>query len=311
MKKVFYIIVLIISFGLFSCSSNGKNADGFVIKEYNGTGLKSIEYSSSTGGRFTISGYDTAKKMFIDFEELAVYETEYPNGNSYEGITSKCYEFTESRIQKCYDYLYSAGLFDIQEKYISNEMDGTYDYQHSTWNLIITFEDGTIKKSEGKNLVPDNNVFSNADKGFEYLYGGKFFYTGNYEPALYCIIYDENEKIVPEYFWGINLISAKTNCKNRIKDNDTLQFGKDNYEIDLNGKSNKMLIRRESSLYNNITIFKYNVDGTNEQSVYSSSIYMDVVIELELDTVYKIATKYDNDQMCEYAFYVKQKTSPF
>ena len=26
---------------------------------------------------------------------------------------------------------------------------------------------------------------------------------------------------------------------------------------------------------------------------------------------HKIVTKYDNDQMCEYAFYVKQKTSPF
>ena len=154
-KILSVVLFFLLTFGfmLNSCSVN-------IIKEYKGKEIAKLTYETKT----YYSGFtETSVLDFIEnefhFEEYDPYaEAEGEHGEIYDSNFSD--EEEAAFLNACYTY----GLFDILPSYEIDADDG------GGWVLEIEYEDGTVKRSEGRNSAP-YKVFNNCATAFFDLCG--------------------------------------------------------------------------------------------------------------------------------------------
>ena len=155
--------ILFLSFvtSIFTCVFS---SCGVVNLNYKGKEIASIEYISVdyNGG--------VQSKSKIDFTTCGVYESYIIPGQEEDSYDYRLdYSFDSELSNDIINAFYNQGMFSLLPIYsnVLPIMDG------GGWNFIITYADGTTKKSSGSNAGP-YNIFRKADEAFFLLTGHEF-----------------------------------------------------------------------------------------------------------------------------------------
>ena len=154
--------ILLLSFvvSIFICASSC----GIVELEYSGKEIASIEYVTVD----YMGGVQSKSK--IDFTTCGVYESYIIPGQEEDSYDYQLdYSFDSEISDDIINAFYNEGILSLLPIYsnILPVMDG------GGWNFIITYADGTTKKSSGSNAGP-YNIFRKADEAFFLLTGHEF-----------------------------------------------------------------------------------------------------------------------------------------
>ena len=155
LKALSLILTVILALSLLLSSCEIKR-----MKEYNGKELVKLTYETVVyNGGFTETNVLDFVKNEYRFTEFDPYaDEEEMNGNDFSS------EFSEDEERAFLNACYTYGLFDILPSYEIDADDG------GGWVLEIEYEDGTKKRSEGRNDAP-YVVFNNCATAFFDLCG--------------------------------------------------------------------------------------------------------------------------------------------
>ena len=269
--------------------------------EYMGLPISSLSYES-------IDYMGAFNDLYIfDFKNNVLKLSCYNNFDDTVPAPDIIYEFSEEEERALINKLYFRGLFDISEDYPQppDICDG------GGWNLVIEFENGTVKESHGSNNSPIP-VFNECAKAFYDLcrrgivaYVPKIYYTppraieytyNGYGSFISCTMADyswNGFKSTDNNIYNINQDNVNTFYKN-VKY--TLTIGTQNYEH-LSGadKFSRYIIKA----------YDYNEELTNEITVHSGEWFKRLEIELEHNKIYVIRYEYENGDFVEFTFNTK------
>ncbi len=285
MKKITFISIIFIlsAFLLVSCGG---------IKEYDGEPINEIIYY--TGGEM----YDVGREYRIDFTDNRVFKKEMREGSEYIEIKQFSEEDEKSFFNSCYTY----GLFDIDEQYYEEVLDGT------NWSLTLKYANGEIKKSQGYGDSP-STVFDKCSVVFYDLCGERVL--GNF----------------PEYFRYPPSFNYSTNVEVGLKCADYRwsdgRFVSDNNDYFAINETNFPVINQEDKTYKLILstgkttprfsdfimkCYDYNEELTGEKVVKKLGYFDTAEFSLELNKIYVFETRYENGDYVRYTFNTRVKS---
>lgn len=284
--KLFIISLFLIT--LSSCAE----------ESYEGKEVESIEYSTvNYFGGFT-------QDTLVDLTNGKVYTRSYYS-NETPGEYEKQYEFDVDGVQQFLDDIYNAGLFDLEDTYTTDHLivDG------GGWDLTIRYADGTEKFSTGSNNWPDI-VFKEADYAFFYLYGEDLFNTLPYSftnpPSIGVSIGHDTDSGSVHHGRGVSPINFTWH--NNVEDSiDIIVYAQEHSPFEfIDGIEYELTIGTQNMVqeFSDITIYKYNLDGTSEEMIHQSGWFTQKSFDLELNKVYVIVAVYEYGT-CEYAISTK------
>lgn len=240
MKKILLILLLILP--LFIASG--------CKQEYNGKTIISIEYITKDYN----GGYTNKRK--IDFVNDKVY------GLGFLPVSDKVPDYTElfsidnSKEKDFINEIYNLGLLTLKKSYkrIIPVIDG------GGWDLIITYEDGSTKKSSGDNAGP-YKTFTKCDEVFYEYYNESFFgrvSLDNTVPNLgVAFTHSKNNGL---YSLSTSLSPSNYKLNNKEVNNiNNFEFAKEQYYITFEkNTSYSISVSNEKQKIKNITLKCYN-----------------------------------------------------
>ena len=288
MKKISILLFICLNIVLLlSCSNTNKI---IYIGPYTGKEIQSIEYiSTDYNGGFTYN-------RKIDFESNGLYGRAYfPHENEnapFELITELDPVYYEEFINKIYNY----GLLNLKEKYLSSMdiVDG------GSWDLIITYKDGTTKESYGVNAGP-YQIMINSDYVFYDLFNAEFFGRVDdayKKPSRLQIYYSRLKNGVKEnYFTSIAVTNYLWN-KNQVNNIDNFEFAKTHKLFDFNENYEynfSLWLDGNNEKPKKITIQTYSLDRIQigETISYENNEVKKFSIPLKQDLLYIFTVTYD------------------
>lgn len=294
MKKINVLMIFTLIGLLTACNS---------IKEYSGTKLIKLTYTTiDYNGGYT-------QKHVLDFNEnkyssvgYSPYEDENPE------LETKT-TFTDEEEKVFMDSCYTYGLFDLKESYSATGiMDG------GGWDLIIEYEDGTTKTSQGSNAGPTETFNQCATVFYDlcgqpivgrlpdyYVSPPNISYAFHYTTGTTSVSTNVIARVVRgNYKWkksesldnDLYVLNTAHKDKNEfVKDYDyKLVLYTANYEYE--EKFNKITVRE----------YDYNPELTNEKEIYTGKWIQQIELEIELNKVYVYELSYKNGDFVQYTF---------
>ena len=281
MKRIFLLIVFILSFMLSACTY-----------EYEGKNIDTISYITVN----YMGGFK--RETIVDLTNGSVKYREYLEEDKDTTDFILAYEFDITKVEEFLNEAGKSGLFDLEDEYITNDiLDG------GEWNISILFEDGSIKESKGINNYPD--IFKDSDYAFFKLYGDDLFNTiPNYyknPPVIYYTIKftqgstttSNGSGLIPiEYTWhGIEVVVDNpfvtvVNPLNHSFDT-SIEYKLVLWTANYNIKFTEMILT------------SYNLDGTEKNVIDETNFFSQKEYTLELDRIYVITMTFENGT-CNY-----------
>ena len=296
MKRLAALVLCICSvFALFGCSV-------LQPKEYIGVYISRFTYKT-----VDYMGGATATYI-IDFEENVVKLNRYFPYAEEESDETVIKEFTHEEEVTLINKLYSNGLFSIDEYY--PQPDGIID--GGGWDMLIEYEDGTVKKSGGSNNGPDD-VFKNCALAFYDLCGRGIVAYVPYEyyspPMVERYIENDNtskslKMAAAKYEWNNHFFDADVFTLNEAEDLKSFKFSKGDILV-----LSTINYGRNSSYKKfykcTVKSYDYTEELTNEATVYKSIWFRHAEIELEANKIYVLRLDFLNGDFVEYTFNTK------
>lgn len=286
MKRSSIIILLIMTFFLFSCSS--KESENKIAK----ITYQTIDY---------MGGY--TQSYIIDFDRNEFLRSHYIMEEDNSELTV-VRSFSEEEEKVFINGITKNGLLNLKERY---EPAGIV-YDGGGWVLEIVYVDGEIKKSTGKNASP-KTIFNNCST---------YFYDLCKEEVLGMLpkYYKEPPQISVSFrgnsFNGngynkIYKIAYKWN-KNVLETNDLFELCKSTkteFEKDV---SYKVVFYTANYDYEKkfdkfvLISFDNNNELSNKKTISENKWFKQIEFELEIDKIYVFELHYENGDFVQYAF---------
>lgn len=294
MKKIIALILCAVC--ILSVSSCGDR-----IKEYKGTALTSLEFRRvDYNGGFT-------REYILDFENNTVSSCAYLPSGECGPIFDIIAEFSEEEEERLINRLYTYGLFGIRDEYKSPPlvMDG------GGWGLVISYSDGTQKKSKGSNNSPDS-VFEKCAKAFYDICGDgivahvpKEYYT---PPNLsYAFRSDLSISSEPP---TVETADCRWNGFERTGNN-IYEINKSSPSKFFNEGNGYTLVLYTANYTNTsnikfrkctVTEYGYNESLTNGTVIHSGGWFGQIELPIELNKIYVVRLDFKNGDFAEYTF---------
>jgi len=276
MKKLLTIILLIISLFIISGCE----------KEYSDKKIISIEYVTIDYN----GGYRNIKK--IDFIEDKVYGKGYlPVGDKTPEYT-ELYSIDDSKEQDFINEIYNAGLLSLKAKYktLQKIIDG------GGWDLIITYEDGTTKKSTGSNAGP-YKIFTKCDEIFYNYYNESFFgrvSINKNAPGISISITHPMDNGISSLSTGLVASNYKYNNQ-EVNNINNLEFANlNNYYSFKENISYTILVGKDKKEVKEIVLKSYDKNGGDEKIITPNSNKYNYEYALENNRIYIFDVTYKN-----------------
>ncbi len=318
MKKPIFFILLILSFLLMaSCSkesaNNGNNQDDIVDSDalvddnnYEGLRIKKITYKTVDyfGGATTTSILDLESNEYL----ISGY-TQYDEEAKMRLVST----FSDEDEEIFLDNIYKSGLLKIKDNYKTTDiiMDG------GGWTLIIEFDDGTEKTSDGDNDGP-YELFNKCAIYFYDLCGSgvigylseEYFYPQDMNMCVFFRYYEGNN-IHSHNGWSTVYTVEYKWYKKILVDNDVFDMCDSKKTEFLSDKEYFVSFTTGNYFYELkfskfvLYSYDYNKELTNERKLYECGWFSQIDLELEMDKIYVFELFYDNGNYVKYAFSTK------
>ena len=294
----------IVTFILLVCLLTACNS----IKEYNGVKITKITHKTvDYMGGYTV--IDELDFILNTYSSVGYLPEEYLN---YELQVKST--FTDSEEKVFMDYCYSYGLFDLKESYSTSEniADG------GSWDLIIEYEDGTIKNSRGNNAGP-KDVFNKCVTVFYDLCGSgvvgyvptEYITPPNISYSFRTYIDDTSVSsndialvVRADYLWN----KHQSTNNNYFTLNEAIKDQND-FHSDYSYKlvvSTRNYDYEEKFIKITITEYDYNSELTNKKIIYTNGFIskniMQVEIEIKLNKIYVYELSFKDGDYVQYTF---------
>jgi len=217
--------------------------------------------------------------------------------------------FTDEEEKVFIDSSYSYGLFGLKESYkrIGKVMDG------GGWQLVIEYEDGAIKISEGSNAGP-STIFNKCSTCFYDLCGEEVlgslpsyyidppnidrslsYSIGNYSYSLYGF-----PVVRGNYTWNrreslnndIFLLNSLMEKINEFESGIVYYFSLGTTNYDCDERFNKITVKK----------YDYNSELSNEETIYTGKWIKNVKLDLEFNKIYVYELSFKDGDFIQYTF---------
>ncbi len=305
MKKITFVVLFVLMLSqLVACNKGNDMPDIGKIKKYDGEKIDSISYVTIdyNGG--------CMRETLVDFVSNEVSIRGYmPNVTGEIPEYEPKYQFTDDKEKEFFDYVYTAGLFNLNAEYNTDEaiMDG------GGWTLKLNYSNGTNKISNGSNARPSTE-FNFSDYAFYRLYGEDLFgsldYSYKYPPSIDVAIHYslDNMTNVSDGFSGIAPTNYTWRGRTRTGINNFEESKKQNY-FDFSSNVQYTMVLWTANFeykFKLLVVKSYALDGSGEKVILNSKWFKQKEFDIELNRVYIISITYD-EGVCEYP--VSTKTS--
>lgn len=286
MRRFISVILVVVSFLTFvSCNEK--------IKDYTGTPIVNLSYETVN----YFGGY--TQTYILDFENNVVKARgcfrEEKESTDFDIIAN----FSDEEETRLINKLYTYGLFDIEEKYELDAIDG------GGWDLVVEYNDGTTKKSSGSNDQP-KLVFENCAKAFYDICerGIVAYVPPEYYSPPNNISYTFHNNFGTYTSYGVcvdyNWKGFESSNNSVYEVNQAAKFFKEFYADD---KYTLMLSGKDCKFKKCVvTTYDYNEELTNETVVYSGGWFKQKEIEFQLNKIYLVRVEFKNGDFAEYTF---------
>ncbi len=303
-KTIAIILAMLCVLVLIACDVDDKyDEDKEIVKEYDGVAITKLTYIT-----VDYNGGYTNKKV-LNFAENKYYSVGYlPAHNETPELELKS-TFTDDAEKVFIDACYSNGLFGLKKEYKTSET----IYDGGGWTLVIEYEDGTSKTSEGDNAGP-SKIFNKCSTCFYdlcgeevmgslpqyYAYPPQISYAFHFEDGNTSASTNETAKVVrADYNWnGKTRDSDLYLLCEEYKDENEFKKGVD-YELvlytsnyDYSKKFSKFTVKE----------YDYNSELTNEKTLYTGKWIKQIEIKLELNKIYVYEMSYKDGNSVQYTF---------
>lgn len=292
MKKkrfvLFFIFTVSLSLFFSSCSPY----------TYEGKDVSSIKYLTvDYNGGYT-------EESIIDFIDCQVLSRNFLPLDSYIEDYALLYEFESGAIPLFLNEVGEAGLFDLQDHYLSP----AGIIHGGGWTLTIDYVDGSSKTSSGDNNAP-SSVFKKADYAFYNLYGDDLFgslpssYTN---PPVIDIAFSYSigtNSYSQGYNGGLSPINY-TWHKLKVSDIDVFTYAIQNPIHDFDTSISYKFVLWTANYdhkFSKMIITSYDLNGNDSKDVDNSGWFKQKEYNLEFNRIYVINMTFDYGT-CEYVF---------
>lgn len=277
------------------------------VREYKGTPLTTLTFES-----IDYMGGVTTTYVF-DFENnVATLNTCIPGDENNSSEPKILKEFSDEEEKTLINKLYSYGLFNIKDNYESpgGILDG------GGWSLVIEYNDGTTKKSQGSNNSPEM-VFKNCAKAFYDLC--EYGVVSSVPTEYYCPPNVSYSFKVDNANYGYGSYGTRLDYKwngfessgNSVYEaNETTEFY---HKFNEGDQCTLVLYTANYKNSNNydrfkkctVTSYDYNEELTNETVIHSGGWFRQIELSLELNKIYVVRFDFRNGDFVEYTFNTK------
>lgn len=292
LKNIILIMIMLLS---SSCSFS---------KEYNGPKITKLTYVDIDYNGMI---YD---KYVIDFITNQYLTTHYTSINEDTSPLTLKSTFTEEEEKIFLDSCFANGLFDLKESYTTNET----VYDGGGFDLIIEYEDGTSKTSNGSNAFP-MKVFNKCSTAFYDLC--KEEVLGEL-PDYY--VYPPGISFSFSYFY--NNVEYNTNdCCNvniaNYKWNKSTSINNDIFLINEQSKINNKFLSdktykihlftanytcKEKFVKIDVKEYDYTSDLSNEKLIYSGKWIKQIKLDININKIYVYELTFKDNDFVQYTF---------
>lgn len=276
MKKILLILLLILPLFIVSGCK----------KEYNGKTIISIEYITKDYN----GGYTNKRK--IDFVNDKVY------GLGFLPVSDKVPDYTElfsidnSKEKDFINEIYNLGLLTLKKSYkrIIPVIDG------GGWDLIITYEDGSTKKSSGDNAGP-YKTFTKCDEVFYEYYNESFFgrvSKNKSAPGISISITHLIDNGMSSLSTGLSASNYKYNS-HEVNNINNIEFASlNNYYNFKENISYTISVSKDHKEIKQIVLKSYDKNGNDERMISPNSNKYSYEYSLEINRIYVFDVTYKN-----------------